>query len=531
MTGSIRNKILVVFYLSSVLSLLGYILIYLLSQQQGELVEDSSQIPPVTEAWFRLNNGMHHAVSSQREWLLSGNSIFREGRMNAWDEEIEPALLELDRLYKTSRLWQDEHQVEARTFYDIRLLIRNLNELQQQVEALTFRSLANTNNLTDRRDSDWLLANDMMVNQILPLQLNIEDAITTIVRWQSNFSRQNTLQIRNEVIDLNIRILFIALAVFLIGWILSRLLGEQIARSLQELRDAVRRVKDENFDGQIEISTQDEIGELAEEFREMLIAIQQRTQQLRNSFAELERASQTKSEFLTNMSHELRTPLNAIIGFADALLDDDETTLSDYQQDRLGRIRDSGQQLLDMINSLLDLSRMEAGKMQLHFTEFAPREVAEEVLNLLEPLMHRKQLQSQLVAQGRVFTCRLDRDKLRQMLINLLGNAIKFTPEGGAISVTLSRDGDWFQLAVHDTGVGIAADHLEKIFKAFQQVDSSVTRSYAGTGLGLALVRLTTHLLKGRVEVRSQIDKGSTFTLFLPLDPESIEDGEKELLG
>ncbi|MEY3046238.1 MAG: hypothetical protein RL242_3080, partial [Pseudomonadota bacterium] len=115
MTGSIRNKILVVFYLSSVLSLLGYILIYLLSQQQGELVEDSSQIPPVTEAWFRLNNGMHHAVSSQREWLLSGNSIFREGRMNAWDEEIEPALLELDRLYKTSRLWQDERQVEART--------------------------------------------------------------------------------------------------------------------------------------------------------------------------------------------------------------------------------------------------------------------------------------------------------------------------------------------------------------------------------------------------------------------------------
>ena len=279
--------------------------------------------------------------------------------MNAWDEEIEPALLELDRLYKTSRLWQDERQVEARTFYDIRLLIRNLNELQQQVEALTFRSLANTNNQTDRRDSDWLLANDMMVNQILPLQLNIEDAIATIVRWQSNFSRQNTLQIRNEVIDLNIRILFIALAVFLIGWILSRLLGEQIARSLQELRDAVRRVKDENFDGQIEISTQDEIGELAEEFREMLIAIQQRTQQLRNTFAELERASQTKSEFLTNMSHELRTPLNAIIGFADALLDDDETTLSDYQQDRLGRIRDSGQQLLDMINSLLDLSRME----------------------------------------------------------------------------------------------------------------------------------------------------------------------------
>jgi Amt family ammonium transporter len=263
----------------------------------------------------------------------------------------------------------------------------------------------------------------------------------------------------------------------------------------------------------------------------MLIAIQQRTQQLRNSFAELERASQTKSEFLTNMSHELRTPLNAIIGFADALLDDDETTLSNYQQDRLGRIRDSGQQLLDMINSLLDLSRMEAGKMQLHFTEFAPREVAEEVLNLLEPLMHRKHLQSQLVAQGRAFTCRLDRDKLRQMLINLLGNAIKFTPEGGAISVTLSRDGDWFQLAVHDTGVGIAADHLEKIFKAFQQVDSSVTRSYAGTGLGLALVRLTTHFLKGRVEVRSQIDKGSTFTLFLPLDPESIEDAEKELLG
>lgn len=523
MTGSIRNKILVVFYLSSVLSLLGYILIYLLSQQQGELIEDSAQIPPVTEAWFRLNNGMHHAVSSQREWLLSGNSFFREGRLTAWDKEIDPALQELDRLYKASRLWQDERHVETRTFYDIRLLIRNLRDLQQQVEVLTFRSLASNSSLPDRQDNDWRLANDMMVNQILPLQLNIENAIATIVRWQSDFSRQNTLQIRNEVLDLNIRILFIALAVFLFGWILSRLLGAQIARSLQELRDAVRRVKDDNFDGQIEISTQDEIGELAEEFREMLIAIQQRTQQLRNSFAELERATQTKSEFLTNMSHELRTPLNAIIGFADALLEDDETAVSDYQRDRLGRIRDSGQQLLEMINSLLDLSRMEAGQMQLHFTEFAPREVAEEVLGLLEPLTQRKHLQAQLIAQGELFHCRLDRDKLRQMLINLLGNAIKFTPEGGAISVTLSRQGDHFRLAVHDTGIGIAPEHLDRIFQAFQQVDSSVTRSYAGTGLGLALVQLTARLLQGRIEVQSQVSRGSTFTLHLPLDPEGTE--------
>ena len=523
MTGSIRNKILVVFYLSSVLSLLGYILIYLLSQQQGELIEDSAQIPPVTEAWFRLNNGMHHAVSSQREWLLSGNSFFREGRLTAWDKEIDPALQELDRLYKASRLWQDERHVETRTFYDIRLLIRNLRDLQQQVEVLTFRSLASNSSLPDRQDNDWRLANDMMVNQILPLQLNIENAIATIVRWQSDFSRQNTLQIRNEVLDLNIRILFIALAVFLFGWILSRLLGAQIARSLQELRDAVRRVKDDNFDGQIEISTQDEIGELAEEFREMLIAIQQRTQQLRNSFAELERATQTKSEFLTNMSHELRTPLNAIIGFADALLEDDETAVSDYQHDRLGRIRDSGQQLLEMINSLLDLSRMEAGQMQLHFTEFAPREVAEEVLGLLEPLTQRKHLQAQLIAQGELFHCRLDRDKLRQMLINLLGNAIKFTPEGGAISVTLSRQGDHFRLAVHDTGIGIAPEHLDRIFQAFQQVDSSVTRSYAGTGLGLALVQLTARLLQGRIEVQSQVSRGSTFTLHLPLDPEGTE--------
>jgi signal transduction histidine kinase len=174
---------------------------------------------------------------------------------------------------------------------------------------------------------------------------------------------------------------------------------------------------------------------------------------------------------------------------------------------------------------------MEAGKMQLHFTDFAPKEVAEEVLNLLEPLMQRKHLQSQLVAQGTAFTCRLDRDKLRQILINLLGNAIKFTPEGGAISITIRRHGNWFQLAVHDTGVGIAADHLEKIFKAFQQIDSSVTRSYAGTGLGLALIQLTTHLLKGRIEVHSQVDNGSTFTLFLPLDLESPEADEKELLG
>ncbi len=526
--GSIRNKILIVFYFSSVLSLLGYILIYLLSQQQGRLIEESAQIPPVTEAWFRLDNGVQRAVSSQREWLLSGNTLFRDTRLQAWDKEIEPALQELDELYKKSRLWENERHVEARTFYDIRLLLRNLRDLQQQVDALAYSSLALNHAGSYRLESNWRLANDIMVNQMLPLQRDIETTILTIVRWQSDFARQNTLQIRNELLDLNIRILFIALAVFLVGWILSRLLGAQIANALMELRDAVRRVKDEHFDGQIDVATHDEIGELAEEFREMLSTIQQRTQQLRSSFRELELVTKAKGDFLTNMSHELRTPLNAIIGFADALLEDDEAPMSDYQRDRLERIRDSGQKLLEMINSLLDLSRIEAGKMQLHLTEFAPRDVAEEVCALLEPLVQRKRLHSHIQAEQ--FTCQSDAHKVRQMLINLIGNAIKFTPEGGTITVRISCQHEWFQIEVEDNGIGIPPEHLENIFQTFRQVDSSVTRSHAGTGLGLALVERMTRLLQGRVEVKSQPTQGACFTLYLPLRPEPSTISPPQLL-
>ena len=246
---------------------------------------------------------------------------------------------------------------------------------------------------------------------------------------------------------------------------------------------------------------------------------------------EAEAANLAKTAFLAHMSHELRTPLNAVIGMAETLKAEVFGPLGPKQMEYAGDIAGAGSHLLELINDLLDLARIEAGEATLDEETVSVDDIVRPAISIVSARARKAGHVLHLMTPSRPVAVSCDSRKMRQVLINLLGNAIKFTPEGGAISVTLSRDGGWFQLAVHDTGVGIAADHLEKIFKAFQQVDSSVTRSYAGTGLGLALVRLTTHFLKGRVEVRSQIDKGSTFTLFLPLDPESIEDAEKELLG
>lgn len=232
---------------------------------------------------------------------------------------------------------------------------------------------------------------------------------------------------------------------------------------------------------------------------------------------EAEAANRTKSEFLANMSHELRTPLNSIIGFSDILLEKVFGELNEKQLKYINNISTSGKHLLELINDILDLSKVEAGKMELHYSEFSIDSVFEEVRAVLTPLAQTKSLEINFNIGSGFTTLQADRSRLIQILYNLASNAIKFTPEGGKVSVSCMKSGNLAFISVMDTGIGISSEDQKKLFQPFTQIDASASRQYCGTGLGLALVKKIVNLHKGDIWVESAVGKGSTFTFSIPL--------------
>jgi PAS domain S-box-containing protein len=233
-----------------------------------------------------------------------------------------------------------------------------------------------------------------------------------------------------------------------------------------------------------------------------------------------EAASRAKSQFLANMSHELRTPLNAIIGYSEILHEEAEDRgLQDFVPD-LARIRSSGRHLLSLINDVLDLSKIEAGKMELVIEEFDLATMMEDVAATVAPLVARNRNALVVNASSEVGTMCADSVKVRQVLLNLLSNAGKFTEDGIITVVTqpLSRGGlDGVRIQVRDTGIGMTAEQLSRLFEAFAQADASTTRRYGGTGLGLAISRRFCRLMGGDIDVDSEPGSGSCFTMWLPL--------------
>jgi len=231
---------------------------------------------------------------------------------------------------------------------------------------------------------------------------------------------------------------------------------------------------------------------------------------------QLEVASQHKSEFLANMSHELRTPLNAVIGFSEVLADRMFGDLNEKQEEYLKDIHDSGQHLLSLINDILDLSKIEAGRMELELTDFHLPAALDNALTLVRERAGRHGIALHMTVDERLEQVRADERKFRQVVLNLLSNAIKFTPEGGRIEVRAGPVDGSVEVSVSDTGVGIAPEDQEAIFEEFRQVGTAA-KKVEGTGLGLALSRKFIELHGGRIWVKSQVGAGSTFTFTLPV--------------
>lgn len=308
-----------------------------------------------------------------------------------------------------------------------------------------------------------------------------------------------------------------------------------IVKPVMHLKDVSDAIAHGELDQRADIRTGDEFQELShaynrmlrhlvttqEELRQVNVDLDHKVDELAQANLSLHEMNKIKNEFLATMSHELRTPLNSILGFSDILTGAEN--LNPKQQKFVGNIRTSGQHLLMLINDILDLAKIEAGRMELNPTEFSLRDLLERLGASMRPLAEKKNIDLQWDQDPRVPILVQDAGKLQQILYNLLSNAVKFTPEGGRIRVSayLADDDEMFDLVVADSGIGIPLDDQSVIFEKFRQGSNragqnALTREYEGTGLGLSIVKELSKLLGGEVILESEFGKGSTFTVRLP---------------
>ena len=340
----------------------------------------------------------------------------------------------------------------------------------------------------------------------------------------------------NKAIQKNRAILIAAALVTAIvamwaSWMIVRYV---IAKPVKHLRDVSDAIAAGRLTVRSQIQTGDEFEELSHAFNRMLHNLVAMQQELREVNGDLDRKvdelaqanlalfemNRLKSDFLATMSHELRTPLNSIIGFSEVLSGAD--SLNERQRRYAANIQTSGRMLLGMINDILDLAKIESGKMEVRAEDFSIRDVCEALANVSRPVAERKNIDLFCEPDEALPLLRQDAGKIRQILYNLLSNAIKFTPEGGKVSLRARGEGRWVVLEVADTGIGIAEEDRETIFEKFRQAgqlgqsDGVLTREHQGTGLGLSIVRELAKLLGGDVRLESRAGHGSTFTVRLP---------------
>jgi signal transduction histidine kinase/DNA-binding response OmpR family regulator len=300
---------------------------------------------------------------------------------------------------------------------------------------------------------------------------------------------------------------------FAIGSIVfALLLGRTISWSLigpiNEIDARLSRIAEGDFTQRVAVPNHDELGALAAN-------VNRTCEQLGALYQQLEAASQHKSAFLANMSHELRTPLNAVIGYSEMLQEMAEDEGFDQFVPDLAKIRDAGRHLLNLINDILDLSKIEAGKMDLYLEEVDLKALVEEVRSIVAPLATSSGNRFEIVYPDDLGTFYTDRTKLKQSLLNLLGNASKFT-QRGRVALELRAGAEELSFIVSDTGIGMTEEQLGRLFQAFSQADASTTRRYGGTGLGLAITKHFCEMLGGRIAVESEPGRGSIFTITLP---------------
>ncbi len=405
----------------------------------------------------------------------------------------------LERLQSSAK---EEEQLLGRGGDEHRMLLVVRSDYDQFIQVVTrVIELIRRGKVADARELHYTHAMPLT----LSLQLRMNQLVNVVdASMVSSINASQDAYRTSRSVVIGFALASIGLALFL-GYVISwSLIGP-----VRDMRGRLEQISSGDFSQRVEVPNRDELGALAGNLNRM-------TEELGRLYQQLDAASRHKSQFLANMSHELRTPLNAILGYTELVLDGIYGEVPERIREVVQRLEKNGRHLLGLINDVLDLSKIEAGQLPLALTDYSLKDVVQSVLTATESLAAEKHLALRTSVASDLPLGHGDERRITQVLMNLVGNAIKFT-EAGEVKIQASARNGEFVVAVADTGSGIAAADQERIFQEFQQVDGSSTRAKAGTGLGLAIARKIVELHGGRIWVESSLGKGSTFWFVLPV--------------
>jgi signal transduction histidine kinase len=502
MPAGVHVKLLVAFVGTALLVVVVGVLGLRLLGQSNERVETLGTLQVRAFAYGKLRSDAHHV-----RLLLAQNvggdyyKIFRN------KQDVGAGGLAIDQAIASAVA-----QVPASTFPDnlgfrpppederfLRRIRATSGQLTSVLQEIVEAGRTAPGRVPSLRTSAELLAIDL--NQHATELANAMTARTNAVIAQNASAYENS---RNLFIGVAAGAIVFAL---LLGFVLSW----SVIGPIQSIDSRLAAIASGNFSGHVNVVNRDELGALAANVNRM-------NDELQRLYGELETASKHKSEFLANMSHELRTPLNAIIGFSQVLREGISGEINAKQQEYLDDIVTSANHLLALINDVLDLSKVEAGQVELQVAPFSLRDALERGVSMVREQATTDGVQVALHANGGLDVVTGDERRIRQVIFNLLSNAVKFTPSGGSVDVSATQSNGEVTVSVADTGPGIAAEDLDRIFEEFQQTEAGA-RQREGTGLGLALSKRFVEMHGGRIWCDSELGKGSTFRFTLPVRP------------
>jgi len=431
---------------------------------------------------------IQHNTTLQLYSVASAMMVPDERTFEATLRQLSQFGYDLDRLQFVAR---DEIELLGRVRADYEVFIAVVGEV---VELLRAGKVAEGRKVQVDRATPLADRLERLTNELVNRAES--EMVAYIDQGQADYRRS-----RNLVVGTAIASVLLALALgYTISW--------SLIRPVRQMDERFTEMGGGDFSRHVAVANRDELGALATNLNRMNDEVGRLTVQLAA-------ASRHKSEFLTNMSHELRTPLNAVIGFSDVLAQGMVGQLTDKQAEFVSDIRASGRHLLDLINDILDLAKVEAGRMELQPSEFNLRDSLAAALSLVRERASRHGIELALEVVDGIGTVVADERKIRQVVLNLLSNAVKFTPEGGRVTLGARRVDGRIEVAVTDTGIGIAPDDQVTVFEEFRQVGADSARKQEGTGLGLALARRFVELHGSVLRLESAPGRGSTFSFTL----------------
>ena len=482
--ASIHTKLLVAFLVIVAMMLASGVVGLRALSEVNRRAEDMVQLQRKIAAYRQLNHDTVAQLYSVASSLLKPE----ERTLQATLRQLNQFGYDLDRLQFVA---QDEKEIFARLRQDYEEFIRIVTQVIELI-----------------RTGRGAEGRDLQLSQATPHTERLERLTNELVNKAESDMVISIDATHEAYATSRAAVMLFAVSSVGLALLLGFSISSSIVRPVQAMEARMAKIAAGEFTNAVAVPNRDELGALASGLNRM-------SEQLGLAYRELEAVSQHKSEFLANMSHELRTPLNAIIGFSEVLKNGLFGTLTPKQAEYMKDIHASGHHLLSLINDILDLSKVEAGRMELNVSRFDVPTAIDNALVLVRERAMRSGVKLSSEIDSAIDTFAGDERMVKQILINLLSNAVKFTPAGGSVAVVARPTADGVQVSVSDTGIGISQEEHGAIFEAFRQGDNARNGIREGTGLGLTLARRFVEMHKGRIWVESEVARGSTFIFTL----------------